>query len=177
MTQKDEHIALITRRAIWDGMLDAARMARYADAMEQRYAKQRKWVRIVLSLAASGGIVTFMSELPRVASLGFGFAVGVAVAADFAMDYSAKLAKLMYTKMECSALLSEWQALWLDVETHRCEEDESRRRNDKLLERLTRTTAPMASEMHTDPSVNKETTEGAYSDIALRFTDRRLQHP
>ena len=54
----EHHIAPITRQLVWDNMLDAARMHRYADAMERKYAKQRHWVRIMLSLAASGGIVT-----------------------------------------------------------------------------------------------------------------------
>ena len=162
-------VSPLTRQAIWNGMLDAARMVRYADAMEQRYAKQRKWVRIVLSLGASAGIAAFLSELPEAVSLVFGLAVGVAVALDFTTDYSGKLAKLMYAKMECSALLSEWEALWIAVETHRYSESESQRLHARLLERLNQATAPMAADMHTDPGINRESSRDAYHDVSTRF--------
>ena len=162
-------VSPLTRQAIWNGMLDAARMVRYADAMEQRYAKQRKWVRIVLSLGASAGIAAFLSELPEVVSIVFGLAVGVAVALDFTTDYSGKLAKLMYAKMECSALLSEWEALWLAIETHGCSESESQRLHTRLLERLNQATAPMAADLHTDPGINRESSRDAYHDVSTRF--------
>lgn len=168
----EHHIAPITRQLIWDSMLDAARMHRYADAMERKYARQRNWVRFVLSLAATGGVVTFLGQLPDAASVLFGLMVGAAVAVDFAMDYSSKLAKLMYAKMECSALLTEWEDLWVDIQTCRCRENDARRRNKGFLDRLDRAIAPMASDMHTDLGVNEETTANAYSDLSMRFAGR-----
>lgn len=168
----EHHIAPITRQVIWDSMLDAARMHRYADAMERKYARQRNWVRFLLSLAATGGVVTFLGRLPDTVSVLFGLMVGAVVAVDFAMDYSSKLAKLMYAKMECSALLTEWEDLWVDMQTRKCEESDARRRNKGLLDRLDRAIAPMVSDMHTDRSVNEETTENAYSDLSMRFARR-----
>ena len=168
----EHYIAPITRQLVWDSMLDAARMHRYADAMERKYAKQRHWVRIMLSLAASGGIVTFLGRLPDAASVLFGLMVGAVVAVDFAMDYSSKLAKLMYAKMECSALLAEWEELWVDMQTYRCGEGEARRRNKGLLDRLDRAIAPMVSDVRTDLGVNEETTASAYSDLSMRFAGR-----
>ena len=159
-----------TRKAVWDGMLDTARMLRYADAMEQRYSRRRTWMRIILSIAASGGIANFLGALPSEASLVFGLAVGIVVAVDFATDYSGKLSKLMYTKMESAALLAEWEQVWLDIQTYRSEEDEIRERSKKLVEQLMRATSPMASDMRTDRKVNEEASSSAYADIALRYS-------
>ena len=168
MVQQD--ISDVTRRAIWDGMLDAARMLRYAEAMEQKYARQRRWVRIALSMAATAGVANFLGELPNWVSLAFGSIVGVSIAVDSAMDYSGKLAKLMYAKMECAVLLSDWEALWLDVQTYRLGEEAARQRHGQLDQRLARTTAPMAADMSTDARVNEGTSRDAYADIQMRFT-------
>lgn len=159
-----------TRKAVWDGLIDAARMQRYAISLDRRYARQRLAVRLVLSLSASGGVATFLGALPEWAPLVFGLAVGVSVAFEFTMDYSTKLAKLMYTKLESAALLLEWEELWLDIETYACSEEDARERNRNLLRQLNRTSTPVTSDLHVSDKVNREVSEHAYSDMALRFS-------
>ena len=56
-----------TRNDIWQGLLDAARLDRYYEALAERYRQRHLALRILLLLAAIGGMVSLLEVLPRVA--------------------------------------------------------------------------------------------------------------
>lgn len=54
-----------TRNAVWQELLDTARLVRYYEALSNRYRRYHWAVRFVLLLSASSGIVALLDLLPE----------------------------------------------------------------------------------------------------------------
>ena len=160
------------RHAVWDDMLDAARMARYAESMESHYRTCHTVVRFGLLLSASGSVAAFLNALPHGSQLYFSVAVSVLVAWDFMSDYANKIAVLGSTKRECQELETEWRDLWLDVDSPESTDLDVQRRNRELSRRLGRATIPMDVQVKVDAKKNEICTRDAYKVTEARYVTR-----
>ena len=69
-----------TRNAVWQEMLDTARLVRYYDAMSSRQQRWNRGVRLVLLASATAGIAAGMNALPESFRVVSGAVIGVLVA-------------------------------------------------------------------------------------------------
>ena len=162
-----------TRHAVWDEMLDAARMTRYAESMESRYRTLHWIVRFSLLLSASGSAATILGMLPDGwPRLLPNLAIAFLVAWDFMSGYATKIAVLNSAKRECQDLETEWRELWLDVDSPAATDAEVRERNKELSRRLARATSPMDVEVRVHQKINVASTADAYTVTAARHGAR-----
>ena len=162
-----------TRHAVWNDLLDAARMSRYAERMESRYRTLHWTVRFLLLLSASGSVATIVGMIPE----GWpgqlpNLAVAVLIAWDFMSDYATKIAVLNSTKRECQDLETEWRRLWLDVDSATADDAAVRERNRELSSRLGRATIPMDVHVKVSEQVNTASTADAYRTMEQRYAAR-----
>ena len=157
-----------TRRAVWNDLLDVARVIRYAEDMESRYRFLHGLVRFSLLLSASGSVAAFLEALPADWQLYFGVAIGALVAADFMFDHATKIALLSATKRECQELETEWRQLWLDVDSPASADPGIRQRSVDLGRRFARATMAMDAQVRVNARANERCTEAAYKITAER---------
>ena len=157
-----------TRRAVWNDLLDVARVIRYAEAMETRHRFLHGLVRFSLFLSASGSVAALLEALPADWQLYFGVAIGALVAADFMFDHATKIAILSATKRECQALETEWRQLWLDVDFPSSADPDVRRRSVDLGRRFARATMAMDAQVSVNAKANERCTAAAYKVTAER---------
>lgn len=157
-----------TRRAVWNDLLDVARVVRYAEDMESRYRFLHGLVRFSLLLSASGSVAALLEAFPAAWQIYFGAAIGALVAADFMFDHATKTAILSATKRECRELETEWRQLWLDVDSPSSVDPEVRRRSVELGRRFARATMAMDAQVSVNAKANERCTEAAYKVTAER---------
>ena len=162
-----------TRRAVWDELLDVARVIRYAESMESRYRVYHGSLRFSLLLSASGSVAALLEALPANWQLYFGLAIGALVSADFMFDYATKIAILSSTKRECQELEAEWQQLWLDVDSPASADSDIRPRSVELGRGLARATMAMDTQVRVNTKTNERCTEAAYKVTAARYAAAR----
>lgn len=162
-----------TRHAVWNDLLDAARLTRYAERMESRYRTLHWTVRFLLLLSASGSVATILGMIPE----GWlrqlpNLAIAVLIAWDFMSDYATKIAVLNSAKRECQDLETEWRQLWLDVDSATADDAAVRERNRELSRRLGRATIPMDVHVKVSEQVNAASTADAYRTMEQRYAAR-----
>ena len=80
-----------TRNAVWQELLDVARLVRYYEALSDRHRRNHIIVRFLLLVAAASGIAALLDQLPAIAQLIAGGLIAVLVVWDFVSDYAKKL--------------------------------------------------------------------------------------
>ena len=161
-----------TRNAIWQELLDVARLVRYYEAMSDRYRRNHLTVRFCLFLAASGEVIVLVGLFPEtvrslVGTLLAGL-IAIIVAWDFVCDYAKKAAVLQTISMECSRVEIEWKALWDEIST--LNDDDALQRNTQLARRISEITgwAGQAS-INEDRKLNQECTTAAYKVMGDKY--------
>ena len=157
-----------TRNDIWQGLLDAARMVRYYEALSERYRRRHLAHRILLLLAAIGGMASLLEVLPRVIQLAAGLAIIALVALDFAFNLARKTSVLNLVNIECTALANEWKSLWASLE--RVSDDDARHENDRLERRLVKVTGWAGhAEVGVDDALNEKCERVAYKVMSEEY--------
>ncbi len=156
-----------TRTDVWQGMLDAARLGYYYQALADRHRRKHTVVRFLLIAAAAGGIGAALDALPDTVRLVAGAAVAAIAAWDLAADYARKAAVLHAVHIECAFLEIEWAKLWAAVDRPGADDAKIARENWKLAERLTEVTGRAgAAGVQRDEKLNEECAETAYRVVA-----------
>ena len=155
-----------TRNAVWQELLDTARLVRYYEALSDRYRRYHWAVRFVLLLSASSGIVALLDLLPesmrQPVQLTAGGFIALTVVWDFVSDYARKAAVLHAISMECSLVEVELKALWGELE-HRSD-DEVRRNNTQLARKMTEVTGWAGqADVREDSKLNQACATSAYT--------------
>ena len=161
-----------TRNAVWQELLDTARLVRYYEALSDRYRHYHWVVRFVLLLAASSEIVALLSLLPedvrQTVQLIAGGCIALTVAWDFVSDYARKAAVLHAISMECSIVEVELKALWDEIEHG--SDDEVRRKNTQLARRITDVTGWAGqADIGEDSKLNQECAAAAYKVMKEQY--------
>ena len=105
-----------TRNAVWQELLDAARLVRYYTNLADRYLKKRRTMQFLLIAAAASGIAGLLGPLPEFISRAAAAAVAILVVWDVFGDYARKAAVLHAISIECNRIESLWHALWLEID-------------------------------------------------------------
>ena len=161
-----------TRNAIWQELLDVARLVRYYEAMSDRYRRNHSIIRIILFLAASGEVIILLKLFPEnVQSYAVSLIAGliaIIVAVDFVCDYAKKAAVLQTISMECSRVEVEWKALWDEISI--LDDNDALQRNSQLARRISEITgwAGQAS-INEDIKLNQECTTAAYKVMKDKY--------
>ena len=157
------------RNAVWQDMLDVARVIRYYDALSDRYKHNQAVIRFLLLIAVAGGIGALLDLFPEIAQLISGGLVALLVAWDFISDYARKAAILHVISIECSALEIEWQSLWFKIET--LDDDTALNENTRLLRRISDVTGWAGqANIREDRKLNEECERVAYEVMEARYT-------
>ena len=159
-----------TRNAVWQDLLDAARLVRYYDALSDRYRRNHAVVRFLLLAAAAGGIAALLDLLPAIAQLIAGGLVALLVAWDFVSDYARKAAVLHAIGLECGELENEWRELWAEVNDSEADEAEARRRSRQLARKLLNATGWAGyADIPENRRLNEECEKAAHRVVADRY--------
>ena len=157
-----------TRNAIWQELLDVARLVRYYEALSDQHRRNHLIVRFLLLAAAAGGIAALLDLLPAMAQLVAGGVIALLVAWDFVSDYAKKAAILHAISIECSAMEIEWQALWLELEN--ISDAEARRENTRLSRRIADVTGWAGqADIREDRRLNEECEKAACRVMTDRY--------
>ena len=97
-----EAVTGATRNAVWQEMLDVARLVRYYDRMARRQQQRHLGIRIVLFASATAGVASAIAALPEAVRTASGALIALLVAWDFLADYANKAAILGVIRGECS---------------------------------------------------------------------------
>jgi hypothetical protein len=156
-----------TRNAIWQELLDVARLVRYYEALADRHRRLHRIIRFLLLAAAASGVVTLLNLLPVLIQSLAGGLIALLVVWDVLGDYARKAAVLHAISLECSHLEVEWQNLWGELET--ISDTEARRRNTSLAQRIAEITGWAGhADIRDDPKLNEQSAEAAYQIMASR---------
>ena len=90
-----------TRSAVWQEMLDAARLVRYYDRMASRQQRRYLGVRLVLLVSAVAGVAAATNALPEVIRVASGTVIAMLVVWDSHADYANKAAVLDSIRRDC----------------------------------------------------------------------------
>ena len=159
-----------TRNAVWQEMLDTARLVRYYERMASRQYRQHLAVRLVLLASATAGVAAATNALPKIIQVGSAAVVAILVAWDFLADYANKAAVLGSIRRECSEMEVELAALWGEIQADSIDDDDARRTLAELARRVTRATDCAGSaHVPTDEQLNVRCEEAAYKAMAGRY--------
>lgn len=161
-----------TRAAVWMGLLDVARVTRYAEIMEIRYRTAHRVVRFGLLLSASASVAAVLDRLPDPWGLVSGVLIAGIIIWDLVTDYATKIAALKTTKRQCQALEDEWRELWRDVDSDRSTDAGIRERHKALLKQFHYFTAPMDEQITVSDKVNEQSAKYAYQVMEHEYASR-----
>ena len=158
------------RSMVWQEYLDAARLARYYEALSDKYRRNHLMVRFLLLATAAGGIAALLELLPATAQLFAAGLVALIVAWDFVADYAKKAAVLHTISIECGELESEWQQLWTEIDEDVLSTAEVQQRNKRLSRRILRVTSwAGVADIREDQRLNEKCAESAYRVMVDRY--------
>ena len=154
-----------TRNAVWQEMLDTARLVRYYDVMASRQQRRYHSIRLVLLASATTGIAAAMEVLPELFRVGSGAAVGVLVAWDFLADYANKAATLGSVRRDCNEVEVELAALWGEIQAGSIDEADARRRLTRATDRAGSAHIP------TNDRLNAKCEEAAFKAMRDQYAE------
>lgn len=157
-----------TRNAVWQSLLDVARLVRYYEALSSHYMRYCVTIRLLLLTAATGGVAVLLNFLPGIVQIVTGALVAFLVALDFALDYGKKAAVSNTISIECSEIEIEWESLWFKLEN--ISDHEALQENMLLLQRLTKVTGRTGYVGIIDnQKLNKKCTKAAYTAMKAEY--------
>ncbi len=159
-----------TRNAVWQDILDAARLVRYYETLADRHRFKHWLIRFLMLAAAAGGVAALLELLPSIAQLVAGGLIALLVVWDSISDYAKKAAVLHAISLECSSLENEWRELWLDIENEATDEADARARNNRLARRMDDVTAWAGhADIRENTRLNEECEAAAYRVVVDRY--------
>ena len=163
-----------TQNSVWQNMVDADRLVRYYQALFNRYQRNHNLIRFTSLIGATSVVASLIDLIPenyrRLAQVIAGIAIPVAVTLDFRADYSKKIWVLQQINTECDTLRTEWQTLWDSIEAFGVEDEEARKKNDELNQRLTTVTAlSIKAGIRTNNKLNSKCQKEAEETMAQRY--------
>ena len=159
-----------TRTAVWQEMLDVARLVRYYERMASRQQRWRHVVRLVLLVSAMAGISVIIKKLPEAVNVVSGAVIAFFVAWDFLTDPANKAAVLDSIRRDCSEVGGELDELWGKVQADAVSDAEARRTLAGLAQRVVRATDRTGSaHIPTNERLNAECEEAAFKVMKDRY--------
>ena len=163
------------RNEIWQDFLDITRLVRYYGALSDRYKRNYNIVRVLLFAAATSGIATFLAALSPIAQLISGVGIALFTAWDFVSDYGRKAAVLHAIKLQCGELENEWRALWRSVDDGTITNEDAKKENRQLLQRITSLISNAGyADIREDHKLNETQAANAYKTMEERYAHKSI---
>lgn len=158
------------RQAIWQDLLDVARLVRYYEALSNRHRLKHSLIQFLLLASAFSGIAALLKLLPEIVQLIAGGLIAFLVAWDFVAGYARKAAVLHTINYECHALEIEWSELWAAINSAEVNDTEARERNKQLEEKFLSVTGWAGqADIRVDQKLNTKCEEVAYKVVAEQY--------
>lgn len=159
-----------TRNAVWQELLDVARLVRYYSNLSDRHSRKQRMVRVLLLAVATSGIAALVDLLPPLTQDLVAAAVALLVGWDFAASYEKKAAALHAICIECTRLENEWRQLWEEIDRPELDDAEARRQCAQLSQKLNEATvrASLAG-VQEDAKLNRKCAEDTYAVMLARY--------
>ena len=172
-----------TREAVWQGGIDAERLARYYDALSAKYQARYVLTRFLLLFTITGGILLFVAGVPDelreidgmvniilwakwllpIAALALGIW-------DHVAGYAKKSTMLFAIGKDCGECAIRWRTLWYDVDREDADDAAIRKRLQEIEGELFLKTAGSGyDEIKEDRRKNVAATLEAYEDMRARY--------
>ena len=159
-----------TRNAVWQELLDAARLVRYYSSLADRHRRKQRIMQILLMAAAISGIAALLDPLPAFMAQIAVAAIAILVTWDFFGDYARKAAVLHVICIECNRIESQWQTLWLEIDRPDLEDTDALRQCETLGRRLNEITGQAGLVgVAVDAQLNKTCAEDTYKVMQERY--------
>ena len=167
-----EAVTGATRNAVWQEMLDVARLVRYYDRMARGQQQRQLGIRVALFASATAGVASAIAALPEAVRIASGALVALLVAWDFLADYLNKAAILGVIRGECSDVEDDLAELWGEVQSDSVTDGDARRTLAGAKRRVTRVTARAgAANISTDERLNVRCEEDAFKALSERYAE------
>lgn len=159
-----------TRNAVWQELLDAARLVRYYTSLADRHCRKRRIMQSLLLAAATSGLVGLLGPLPEFMLQTAAATVAILVAWDSFGDYARKAAVLHAICIECNRIEGLWQRLWLEIDRPDLKDTDVLRQCETLGQRLNEITGQAGLVgVPVDAQLNKTCAEDAYKALQARY--------
>ena len=157
-----------TREAIWQELLDSARLVRYYEALANRYRTRHQLTLFLLAGAATAGIVSLLAQLPPAVQLVANAFIAVVAVWTFIAGYARKAAVLHTISSHLSMLHSSWEQLWDHLDD--TDDAEARQRREELSRETNEVTSRAGfADVSDDFRLNEQSEEAAYRAIASQY--------
>lgn len=161
-----------TRNAVWQEMLDVARLVRYYDRMARGQQQRHLGIRVALFASATAGVASAIAALPEAVRTASGALIALLVAWDFLADYANKAAILGVIRGECCEVEDDLAELWGRVQSESVTDGDARRTLAGAKRRMTRATARAgAANISTDERLNVRCEEDAFKALSERYAE------
>lgn len=158
------------RQAVWQDLLDVARLVRYYEALSNRYRLRHSLIQFLLLASALSGIAALLNLLPEVVQLVASGLIAFLVAWDFVAGYARKAAVLHTINYECHALEIEWSELWASINSADVSDTEAREKNKQLEKKFLSVTGWAGqANIRVDQKLNAKCEEVAYKVMAAQY--------
>ena len=158
------------RQAVWQDLLDVARLIRYYETLSSRYQFRHSIIQFLLLASAFSGIAALLELLPEIVQLVAVGLIAFLVAWDFVAGYPRKAAVLHTINYECHALEIEWSELWSAINSSEISDIEAREKNKRLKEKILSVTGwANQADIRIDQKLNEKCAKVAYTVIAEQY--------
>ena len=159
-----------TRELVWEGLIDAERDFRYANAVLRRYRRRHQIIRVFLGVSSAAAVTHAFGLLPLPFYMAGAAVIGAVAAFEVVMDFSRKTAVLALVEPEYDELHVAWHRLWIDTARHDAEDARIVSRHDALVairQQVNRRETTAGVDLI--DKLNQETTEDAYETLNRRY--------
>lgn len=149
------------RDAIWNGLLDAARLDRYYSALATRFQRRHVGFNFFIAISSLGAATILLVEWPQWISAVLFLAVAGAVTWTHYAEYSKRATIAFVTSQRCRELSVSWRELWREQDA-----PAAAARVSELSRQLNQITSV---EMNIDDELNKRCAYEAYKVCEAEF--------
>ena len=157
-----------TREAIWQELLDSARLVRYYEALANRYRTRHQLTLFLLAGGATAGIVSLLARFPPTIQLFANAFIAVVAVWTLIAGYARKAAVLHTISSHLSMLNSSWERLWDHLDD--TDDTEARQRRTELSGEMNEVTSRAGfADVSDDFRLNERSEEAAYRAVAGQY--------
>ena len=124
------------RHAVWNGLLDVNRQARYYGIQSGRYNTWSTRLTVVFAMVGSADVASVLAAADHRVSMALSLVIGILAVVASVGDFAKKAAVLHSTGLECDYLAAEWEELWAGTHGGKLSDNAALTRNQELIRRL-----------------------------------------
>ena len=124
------------RHAVWNGLLDVNRQARYYGVQSGRYNTWSTRLTVVFAMVGSADVASVLAAADHRVGMALALLIGILAVVASVGDFAKKAAVLHSIGLECDHLASEWEELWVGTHSGKLSDSTALTRNQELIRRL-----------------------------------------